>query len=148
MKSKRIAESVSDALPALPETLLTYLDGLDASVDGRGYDATHDAARVIVENAVRRAETVGATKLFSVTPDFKNGGDEWLTFCRAATAEQAAQQAWNHIVGDSVPVTFRATRSSADVGTDNWTVHELPDNAPAGVIEWDAIPRTDYSAIY
>lgn len=37
---------------AIPKILATFLDGLEASTDGRGFDAEHDAARRFVEDAV------------------------------------------------------------------------------------------------
>ena len=40
---------------AIPKILATFLDGLDASTDGRGFDAEHDTARKFVEDAVRFA---------------------------------------------------------------------------------------------
>ncbi|MCS3890522.1 hypothetical protein [Bradyrhizobium elkanii] len=36
---------------ALHPMITTYLDGLDASIDGRGYGAKHDRARKFVEGA-------------------------------------------------------------------------------------------------
>ncbi len=38
----------------LPAQLEAYLDGLDASIDGRGYDASHQKAADFVIEAVRR----------------------------------------------------------------------------------------------
>lgn len=40
---------------SVPKILETYLDGLDALTDGRGFDASHEKARVYVECAVRNA---------------------------------------------------------------------------------------------
>jgi LmbE family N-acetylglucosaminyl deacetylase len=39
----------------LPHQLFTYLDGLDASMDGRGFNADHQKAAEVVVEAVRFA---------------------------------------------------------------------------------------------
>lgn len=41
------------------QTLLTYIDGLDAFGDGRGFDAKHEAARLFVETACETFEALG-----------------------------------------------------------------------------------------
>ncbi|ARQ95246.1 hypothetical protein [Bradyrhizobium phage BDU-MI-1] len=38
---------------ALHRKLAKYLDGLDASVDGRGFDGKHEKARIFVEGACK-----------------------------------------------------------------------------------------------
>lgn len=37
--------------PKLHKMLVKYLDGLDASVDGRGFNQSHEDARIFVEQA-------------------------------------------------------------------------------------------------
>jgi hypothetical protein len=43
---------------ALHRKLAKYLDGLDASVDGRGFDAKHEKARLFVEGACKLVSTL------------------------------------------------------------------------------------------
>jgi hypothetical protein len=43
---------------ALHRKLVKYLDGLDASVDGRGFNAKHEKARLFVEGACKLVSTL------------------------------------------------------------------------------------------
>jgi hypothetical protein len=43
---------------ALHRKLAKYLDGLDASVDGRGFNAKHERARIFVEGACKLVSTL------------------------------------------------------------------------------------------
>lgn len=60
---------------AIPKMLETYLDGLDAFGDGRGFDHKHETARQYVEDAVRYA-TIRRDALQRIA-DWPVSGNSW-----------------------------------------------------------------------
>lgn len=121
--------------------LATYLDGLDASTDGRGFDAKHETARQFVEAA---CAAFGALPLFYVVPDWKYDGDDNAGFVRAETPEAAITA----LAANMFDVQLKLTRAARpkETGDETWAVFEVPKSGAAGVVDWETVPRQDFTA--
>lgn len=76
----------------LPKILAKYLDGLDASADGRGFNAEHESARQYVESAVNLA-TIRRDALARIADFPANRNSDPDLMARAIEFMQAIAQA-------------------------------------------------------
>lgn len=87
---------------------------------------------------------------FLVVPAYKDGGDEWQAFVRAATAADACMLMVTEemIETDIEPTRFDPAPFS-DSGTTYWTAFQLPDAMPdrPGVVDWDSCIRTNHRPV-
>lgn len=142
-KLKAIAKAAK-AAPLHP-MIDCYLDGLDASTDGRGFDAKHETARLFVQRAcdeLTAREAAPPLCVFQVTPDWRNGGDDWQTFVACGTPEEALRLTAAHIGIEAEAFTFNAAPVQ-DTGNEAWRVNHISGaTISPGVVQWDAIPAT------